>query len=142
MAKNRLDVSYDFEFDLIAINTNVKEYKLAWAMNKDLGLNLSKQENISIDFSGGKSLSISNYICKTEHMEFRLLKNKAENLHEKFNAFLIPEMRHFDYFLMVADDSMTFEINPFISTIKEIPFSLFAVSVDTSALKSKDNLIF
>ncbi|MCE7996754.1 MAG: IPExxxVDY family protein [Roseivirga sp.] len=142
MAKNRLDVSYDFEFDLIAINSNVKEYKLAWAINKNTGLELAKEENISIDFSGGKSLAISNYFYKTEYQVFRLLKNKAENLEEKFNAFLIPELKHFDYFLMVADDSMTFQVNPFISTIKEIPFVQFAVSVDTSALKSKDNLIF
>lgn len=142
MAKNRLDVSYDFEFDLIAVNTSVKEYKLAWALNKEIGLNLAKEENVSIDFSGGKSLSISNYLCKTEHQLFRLLKNKAENLEEKFNAFLVPELKNFDYFIMVADDSMTFEVNPFISTIKEIPFVQFAVSVDTSALKSKDNLIF
>ena len=142
MAKNRLEVSYDFQFDLIAVNTNVKEYKLAWAVNKELGLSLSKEENISIDFSKGKSLSISNYSCKTEYQTFRLLKNKAENQGEQFNAFLIPELKNFDYFLMVADDSMTFQINPFISTIKEIPFVLFAVSVDTSALKSRDNLIF
>lgn len=142
MAKNRLDVSYDFEFDLIAVNSSVKEYKLAWALNKDLHLQLAKQENISIDFSGGKSLSVSNYSCETEYQVFRLLKNRAEDFDEKYNAYLIPELKNFDYFLMVADDSMTFQINPFISTIKRIPFVQFAVSVDTAALKSKDNLIF
>jgi hypothetical protein len=142
MAKNRLDVVYDFEFELIALNTNVKEYKLAWAINKELGMGLAKEKNISIDFSGGKLLSISNYCWKTEYMTYRLLKNRAENSEGKFNAFLVPEMKNFDYFLMVADDSATFQINPFISTIKGIPFVQFAVSVDTAALKSKDNLIF
>ena len=142
MAKNRLDVSYDFEFDLIALNTTVKEYKLAWALNRDLQLNLAKKDNISIDFSRGKALSISNYYCSTEYQEFRLLRNRSDEFDAQYNAYLIPELKNFDYFLMVADDSSTFEINPFISTIKQIPFVQFAVSVDTAALKSKDNLIF
>lgn len=142
MAKNRLEVSYDFEFDLIAVNTSVKEYKLAWAINKKLGLELGKKANISIDFSGGKSLSISNFYCETSHQIYRLLKNRAEDFDEQYNAYLIPELKNFDYFLMIADDSSTFEINPFISVIKQIPFVQFAVSVDTAVLKSKDNLIF
>lgn len=142
MARNRLEVSYDFEFDLVAVNTSVKGYKLAWALNRDLRIQLSKQENISIDFSGGKSLSISNYACHTEHRTVRLLKNRADDFEEQFNAYLIPELKNFDYFLMVADDSSSFQINPFISTVKQIPFVQFAVSVDTAALKSKDNLIF
>ena len=142
MAKNRLDVSYDFAFHLVALNTNVKEYKLAWAINRELQLELSKSDNVSIDFSGGKTLSISNFICEKEYQTFRLLKNRAENFDDQFNAYLIPEMKNFDYFLMVADDSTTFEINPFISTIKQIPFVQFAVTVDTAVLRSKDNLIF
>ena len=142
MAKNRLNVDYDFDFDLIAINAPVKEYKLAWAMNQNLGLNLAKQENINLDFSGGKTLSISNLLCNTEHQVFRLLKNRADNQEEQLQAFFIPEMKHFDYFLRVADDSSTFDINPFISSLKQIPFVQFAIKVDIAVLKSKDNLIF
>ena len=142
MAKNRLDVSYDFAFHLVALNTSVKEYKLAWVLNRDLQINLSKIDNISIGFSGGRSLSISNFIYEREYQTFRLLKNRSENLDDQYNAYLLPEMKNFDYFLMVADDSTTFDINPFISTIKQIPFVQFAVSVDTASLKSKDNLIF
>ena len=142
MAKNRLDVSYDFAFHLVALNTNVKEYKLAWVLNRDLQINLSKMDNISIGFSGGKSLSISNFIYEREYQTFRLLKNRSESFDDQYNAYLLPEMKNFDYFLMVADDSTTFDINPFISTIKQIPFVQFAVLVDTASLKSKDNLIF
>ena len=142
MAKNRLEISYDFDFHLVALNTSVKEYKLAWGLNRELNLELAKKHNISIDFQGGKSLSISNFVCEKEYQIFRLLKNRAENFDDQYNAYLIPEMKNFDYFLMVADDSTTFEINPFISTIKQIPFVQFAVSVDTAVLRSKDNLIF
>ena len=64
------------------------------------------------------------------------------NLEEKFNAFLIPELRNFDFFLLIEDESDTFDLNTFITSIKEIPFMQFVVSVEASALKSKENLIF
>ena len=142
MAKNRLNVAYDFDFDLIAINAPVKEYKLAWAMNQNMGLNLAKQENVNLDFSRGKLLSISNFICKTQHQVFQLLKNRTDSDEDQLQAFLLPEMKHFDYFMKVVDDSSTFDINPFISSLKQIPFVQFAIKVDIAVLKSKDNLIF
>jgi hypothetical protein len=142
MSKNKLSVDYDFSFDLIAITASVKEYKLAWILNRELNLNFIKSENIEIVFLDDKFMSISNFSSRTEHQIFRLLKNKAENHEEKFNAFLIPEMRNFDYFLLVDDESDTFDLNAFITSIKQIPFMQFVVSVEASTLKSKENLIF
>ncbi|PIQ47670.1 MAG: hypothetical protein COW03_13950 [Cytophagales bacterium CG12_big_fil_rev_8_21_14_0_65_40_12] len=142
MAKNKLDISYEIDFDLIAINASVKEYKLAWVLNKSLGWHLAKKENIQIEFTGNKALSVSNYFYKTEYQSFRLLKNRAEDLEEQFNAFLIPELKNFDYFVMLENESDSFDLNSFISKIKQIPFVQFAVIVDTAALKSRDNLIF
>jgi hypothetical protein len=142
MAKNKLDISYEIDFDLIAINASIKEYKLAWVLNKSLGWDLAKKNNIEIEFTGNKSLSVSNYFYKTEYQSFRLIKNRAEDLEEQFNAFLIPELKNFDYFVMLENESDSFDLNSFISKIKQIPFVQFAVIVDTAALKSRDNLIF
>ena len=142
MAKNRLEVSYDFAFHLVALSTGVKAYKLAWTLNRDLQINLSKADNLSINFSRGKSLSIANYTSKREHQTVRLLKNRSEDFDSKRNTCLLPELTKFEYLLMVSDDSTTFDINTFISKIEQIPFVDFALSVDTAKLKSKDNLIF
>jgi hypothetical protein len=142
MSKNRLSVNYDFGFDLIAITASVKEYKLAWILNHELNLSFVKSENIEIVFLGDKFMSISNFTSKTEHQTFRLLKNRAENIEEKFNAFLIPEFQNFDFILLIEDESDTFNPNAFITSIKQIPFVQFVVSVEASSLKSKENLIF
>jgi hypothetical protein len=145
MAKNKLDISYEIDFDLIAINASLKEYKLAWVLNKNLDWNLEKKSNIAIDFTKNKTLSISNYFYKTEYQKFRLLKNRAEDGgdgEEQFNPYLIPELKNFDYFVMLENESHGFDLNAFISKIKQIPYIQFAVIVDTAALKSKDNLIF
>jgi len=142
MSKNKLSVDYDFGFDLIAITASVKEYKLAWMLNRELNLDFSKSENIEIVFLGDKFMSISNFTSKTEYQLFHLLKNKAENHQEKFNALLIPELGNFDFFIIVKDESDTFDLNAFLTSIKEIPFVQFAVSIETATLKSKENLIF
>lgn len=142
MAKNKLQVTYDFDFLLLALNASVKPYKLAWSLNKDLGLNLVKSENIEIGFNEQKSLSIHNFIDSDEFQTVRLLRNRAEDLNGAFNAFLLPELKNFDYFLLLENETNTFNENAFISEIKQIPFVQFITRIDTQSLKSKDNLIF
>lgn len=145
MAKNKLEISYEIDFDLIAINASIKEYKLAWVLNKNLDWDLVKMKNIEIQFTQNKTLSISNYFYKTEYQKFRLIKNRADDgdqERQKFNSFLIPELKNFDYFVMLENESHGFDLKSFISKIKQIPYVQFAVIVDTAALKSKDNLIF
>ena len=142
MAKNKLQVTYDYDFTLLALNANVKAYRLAWSINKDLKLNLSKSDNIEIDFKSGRNLNIVNYIDAGEYRTIRLLRNRAEETEEQFDAFIIPELKNFDYFLILENESSTFDENVFFTKIKEIPFVLFATKVDIEALKSRDNLIF
>lgn len=142
MAKNKLQVTYDFDFLLLALNASVKPYKLAWSLNKDLGLNLVKSENIEIGFNEQKSLSIQNFIDSDEFQTVRLLRNRAEDINGAFNAFLLPELKNFDYFLLLENETNTFNENAFISEIKQIPFVQFITRIDTQSLKSKDNLIF
>jgi hypothetical protein len=145
MAKNKLDISYEIDFDLIAINASIKEYKLAWMLNKSLDWDFAKMENIQLDFTKNKVLSISNYFYETEYQKFRLLKNRADEGDDdgaQFNAYLIPELKNFDYFLMLENESHGFDLKSFILNIKQIPSVQFAIIVDTATLKSKDNLIF
>ena len=142
MAKNKLEISYEIDFELIAINASVKEYKLAWMLNKTLGWNLVKNENIKLDFTGNRGMLISNYLYQTEYQIFRLIRNRAIEGEEQFNAFIIPELKNFDFFIMIENESVGFDLNTFISKIKEIPFVQFAVLMDAATLKSKDNLIF
>ncbi|NVJ46137.1 MAG: IPExxxVDY family protein [Cytophagia bacterium] len=142
MAKNKLQVTYDFDFLLLALNASVKPYKLAWSLNKDLGLNLIKSENIEIGFNEQKSLSIQNFIDSSEFQTVRLIRNRAEDTNGAFNAFLLPELKNFDYLLLLENETNTFNENAFISEIKQIPFVQFITRIDTQSLKSKDNLIF
>ncbi|KYG71810.1 MULTISPECIES: IPExxxVDY family protein [Roseivirga] len=142
MAKNKLQVTYDFDFLLLAVNASVKPYKLAWSLNKELGLNLMKSENIEIGFTQTKSLSIQNFANITDFQTVRLIRNKAEDVNGSFSGFLLPELKNFDYLILLENESITFNENVFISEIKQIPFVQFVSKINTQSLKSKDNLIF
>ena len=142
MAKNKLQITYDYDFTLLALNANVKAYKLAWSMNNELKVNLAKKSNIEINFTAGKNLSIVNYADEDTYRTIRLLRNRAEESEDQFDAFIVPEMKNFDYLIVLENESNTFDENAFISKIKEIPFVQFATKVDIESLKSRDNLIF
>jgi hypothetical protein len=142
MGKNKLQITYDFNFTLIALTVNLKPYRLAWFLNEKLDFSLAKQENIVLEFAANKKLAIVNYEHKTEYRTFKLLKNRAEEGTELFNAYLLPELKNFDYFLLLENESSTFDENVFLNKIKEIPFVQFAMKVDLDSLKSRDNLIF
>ena len=142
MAKNKLKIQYDFTFDLLALNANVKSYKLAWAMNKELDLNLVRQDNIALEFKTGRQLSIVNYLAKSEYQKVRLLANRSDEIELQMSPFLIPELKNFDYLILLENESNTFDKNAFLSNTKRIPFIQFLIQVDLHTLKSRDNLIF
>lgn len=142
MAKNKLQVTYDYNFTLLALNASVKAYKLAWSINKELKLELSKCDNIQIEFKQRRDLNVVNYKDESEYRTIRLIRNRAEESEEQFDAFVVPELKNFDYFIILENESSTFDENSFFTKIKEIPFVLFATKVEIEALKSRDNLIF
>ena len=142
MAKNKLQVTYDFDFLLLALNASVKPYKLAWSLNKELGLHLVMTDNIEIGFNEQKSLSIQNYIDSDEFQTVRLIRNRAEDTDGAYNAYLLPELKNFDYLLLLENETNSFDENAFISEIKQIPFVQFITRINAQTLKSKDNLIF
>ncbi|MFY0593876.1 IPExxxVDY family protein [Roseivirga sp.] len=142
MAKNKLEITYDYDLPLMALNANVKPYKLAWSINQEMGLALTKKKNLDIGFTGGKVLSIVNYDDINEFRIIRLLRNRAEESEVQFDAFIVPEMKNFDYFIILENESQTLDENAFFTKIKQIPFVQFATKVDIKSLKSRDNLIF
>ena len=99
-------------------------------------------DNIEIGFNEQKSLSIQNYIDSDEFQTVRLIRNRAEDIDGAYNAYLLPELKNFDYLLLLENETNSFDENAFISEIKQIPFVQFITRINAQTLKSKDNLIF
>lgn len=142
MAKNKLTVTYDFNFTLIGLNSNVKPHKIAWYLNNNEDLNFSRTDDLVIEFNKDKHIQITQFLHEDEFKKYRILKNRTEASEASFDAFLLPELKQFDYLVILENESTTFNENVFYNKIRQIPFVQFAIKVDLSTLKSRENLIF
>jgi len=142
MAKNRLTNEDYFDFDLIGIVTTVKEYKLVWHINNALGLDLSKQTDITIEFSGNNRFFVSNFLHKTDFMKVSLLKNRLVIKSNSGSQHLIEELKQFDYLLKYHDQSQQSNMKDVLSLLKSSGVVEYAAILAPELIKSRDNLIF
>ena len=157
MAIHKIQIN-DFisdDYELIAIHSSLDDYKLAYAINKILDTRLIKNEsNIEIAIPEGKS-AFSNYIFDDEKsdVQWSLIENKTTIVTSKkkvaqlfdqvdITVFLLPEYKKADYLIKIENIDYGFDADEIIDTILKIKNVTTAYSVDTTNLKSKNNLIF
>ena len=162
MAIHRLDLDEFDEIDyyLMAIHTSLEDYRLAYFINKNLPINLSKSKNeIHAQTKEGETNFSRFYYYDTDKaISWNLIQNKNEIISVRANDFqnlfsnensefsttihLLPEFKKVDFFLKIdnSSEAMNFsEIQQKLNTIESIA-AIYAV--DINKIKSKNNLIF
>jgi hypothetical protein len=142
MKKNKLDLIYEFDFELAGIVCNKKEYKLAWHINSRLGTSLKKEPDIKIEFSNASPILISNFKYETEFVEMVLLQNKLSSASGSKSQFLMPELKQFDYLLKLKDETGELSIANVCDNIRELPLIEYVAKLNFEELKSKENLLY
>ena len=140
MKKAKLLVEPTFDFELLGIVSPIRDYRMAWLVNKELELNLVKVEDLELEFLSAEKLEISQYFLSLPHGFIQLLKNKAINS-TKQAAYLIPELKNLDYFLLVQDETEQMDLSNFMEKLSRNPLVQSIVRIDISKLKSKENLL-
>ncbi len=151
------DVFEESACTLIAIHCTIEDYRLAYLLNQNLGINLVRNKK-DLDYDNGKSTySIYNWedkkqlltwslvsnICKTNDVmkiSSGLLFETTHSITKTFN--LIPELKSVNYLLKIDDELHTTKEKYLINTVISIPQIATAYTIDLSQLKSKENLIF
>ena len=131
--------AFPYDFELFGLVCRAKEYRLAWYLNHHLKLNLAKSHDLTIDFVHSSSIVVSNFTYQTSHCTFKLLKNAC--LHQD-SAYLLPELKNMDYFLMIKNESDTFDINFCWNGLSEIKLLDNFDKIQIDQLTNKENLIF
>ena len=143
MKKNRLDFDLEYDdFELIGIVSSVKEYKLAWIINKALNVKLVKEQDIIFSFLNDAKINISSFIYKMEYGNFRFLKNRASEFINIKLPFLLPELKQYDYLIKLEQISYAFPADSVINALKSVSQVLFIQKLSVNKIKSKENLIF
>ena len=159
MAIHKLQLE-DFDqvdYDLVAIHTTLEDYRLAFKINRELEILLSKNdEEIPIEINKHKT-SFSRFTFEDEiaMMTWDLIQNKQEielpvdskttSLFEDnlvtTQVNLINELKKVDYFLKIEHDGQV-KTKEIITQIKKIDLISTVYEVDANEIKSKNNLIF
>lgn len=151
------DVFNEVSHTLIAIHCSIDDYRLAYLLNKHLGISLARQDDdidVNVDQSAysvfewkdERQLTTWNLVsnaCKTEIFQENIGKSLFD-LQEKITrvTYLIPEHKAVNYFLKIDSEFSTNKEKYILQSIKSIPKVATAFSVDINKLKSKENLIF
>ena len=157
MAIHKIQIN-DFvsdDYELIAVHSSLDDYKLAYMLNKELGLQLSKNlAYVEIAIPEGKS-AFSNYIFDDEKNDvvWTLIENKTTIINSNkqttslfeqvdITVFLLPEFKKADYLIKIENIDYGFDSESIIEKIQEIKNVTTAYAIDITNLKSKNNLIF
>ena len=144
MAKEKLILdSYDEEYLIYGIISDVKEYKLAWQLNSCLNVDFKKQEDAELIFKGNKKMKVSYFLFQQEFYSVKLIKNKAVEVEGIKNPFVLPEVKNYDYLIMVEgeEQDLFLDLEP-VKKMKGASFIQYTISINIVNLKSLDNLIF
>jgi hypothetical protein len=140
MNKQLWQDTFNVDFQLLAISTSLADFQLAWHINEITHFKLKRVKDHSIELKKGNTLNTSCFQYKTENISIKLIKNKLNEM-EASQAFLIPEMKNIDYFLIIQDDTEELEILNVKSTLSEIKNVILVQIIDANRLKSVVNLM-
>ncbi|HEX8270418.1 MAG TPA: IPExxxVDY family protein [Flavobacterium sp.] len=156
--KLHLDEFDEVDYQLIAIHTSLEDYRLAYYLNQNLPILLSKsRDEIQISIKEGAT-SFSRFVYENaeDNSNWNLIQNKNEVLLRQNDTagglffettydvatkvYLLPEFKKVDYFLKVENHQLPFE--QITENINTIPRISTVYRVDIAKIKSKNNLIF
>lgn len=137
MSKFSLDLEEDFDFFMLGIYSHIKDYRLCWEINKEMGIELEKEQNLEVMSNGElKSYTFNVFENRQEPNDYYLISNKSEK------GFLIPEEKKCDYFLIVKGNLSEDEEQSIVKKLNNCKNVLTSYPIEASELKSKNNLIF
>lgn len=153
----------DFEeedYHLIALHTSIEDYRLAYFLNRELGIELNKSKyDIPLQIKKVKT-SFARFTFEDEKklILWDLVQNKNEiqntenvstidlfsNTKNSFtsSAYLLPEYNKVDFFIKIENAANEINIDDIISIISKIDAINLVYSIEKYKIKSKNNLIF
>lgn len=138
MKKNRLEIEYSYDFELLGLTTSAKSYKLAWELNRSLHIRLTKKTDLVIHGRSHQA-TYSFHAHENQVSTLRLFRNRP-NEPELSRSLLVPEFPHNDFIFMIQGEELG--SNRLQQDLRNIPSIELVAFIPLGALKSKDNFIF
>ena len=135
MKTEKLHIPYEdiFDFKLVGISCAEKDYRLCWAINQSLGIDLVRMSNEGIA-SRSHLLEFPFYEFESEEtaINYRLLANRFEN------NVLMKELKTIDYLFLIQGEDVN--LQDIMLKLGKIEFVFLATEIEIENLKDKDLL--
>ena len=125
-------------FTLLGISCHLRDYRLSYLFNHHLGFSFIKQDDLRIvPFSNKEHAEFSFYSFRNEERltTFYLISNRSQSF------FLVPEMKQFDFLLIVEGKYNKSEKDPLIKVIRSLPGVLTIFEIKFTEIKNYESLL-
>jgi hypothetical protein len=137
--KHTLTLDQYFEFDMLGLCTHHSDYRLAWGINENIGLKLTRcdEDYVVTDKKGEIVSTHSMYEFNDEEnrLSYFLVKNKHQG------KYLIPEKPSIDYFLFLNDNNAV-DPDELMVELKNVPSVLGVYEFDPMEIDSAGSIVF
>lgn len=136
MSRFKLDIPPDPELLVIGISSHEKDYRLCWALNKHLEVQMGRSEKDVVDNDGGllSAFTVFDHNDDEEHFHVSLVNNHGPH------GVLLKEHRHTDYFLLINNDA-PIGTTELLARVRNTPFVLTAFELDYHTLREGHKLL-
>ena len=126
--KHKLELEQDYDFNVFAINSHLKAYKLCWLINKKTKFDFIKIEDHAINKQ--------EFFLKYKHVEEGLCCYLLSNTSKK--SHLIPSQKNVNFFLVVKTEEWDQKKSLYISSLRQINDILLVFEVELKKLKPQE----
>jgi hypothetical protein len=119
-------------FRLLGISSHENDYRLSWAINRALGSNFRKAENL---ISGpGKNperleFSMFQSVKEDDVLKMNLISNRCPD------GFLVRELKNVDYFLQIFGDDTKALTDNILTGVKSVDIVLAVFNIPKDIIK-------
>ena len=142
MAVNELENDFEYDFSLFGLVCSLKEYQVAYYMNKLLSIDLEKGKDDEIENKKGGKLVFSIFTAQTDSSDIRLIKNKALESYKVTKPFFLPELKEFDYFLQIHGELHDWYEDIVTELLKKVSQIEYIKQLEVENIDLKENLIY
>lgn len=131
------NIDYAAEFSFIGISSHLKDYRLSFFINQELGLKLCKIDDFvqEVEANNSYTYSLFYFRCPDTNNNFCLISNHHSE------KKLIQAYKQFDYFLLVQNNLSAIKKRDMISKLKKIPNLLAAYEMEFKKVKNINQLM-
>ena len=125
-------------YTLIGVSCHLMDYRLIHLLNKELGFNFSKEDDLKFNVSLLKqAVPFSCYTYKDEDQRnsYNLIANFSQDV------VLVPEFKHIDFIILIEGDLKKNKKDALLKAIRSVPKVLTAFEIKVTDLKNPETFL-